>query len=60
MVSVVAAADTMAVVSESLQAAMAESELPDDMMEREADKLVQEDQPDDIFGELDDKALKRF
>jgi hypothetical protein len=44
MVSAVAAADTMAVNSESLQAATAESELPD-----ETEKRV-----------LEDKALKRF
>jgi hypothetical protein len=60
MVSAVAAADTMAMDSESLQAATTESELPDEMEEREGDKLLQQDEPDDIFGELEDKALKRF
>ena len=56
MVSAVAAADTMAVDSTSLQAATAESELPDEMEEREGDKL---EEADDIFGDFEDKALKR-
>ncbi len=60
MVSAVAAADTMAVDAESLQAVAPESELPDEMEETEADQLLQHDQPDDIFGELEDKALKRI
>jgi hypothetical protein len=60
MVSAVAAADTMAVNAESLQAVSPESELPDEMEDREGYQLLQQDEPDDIFGELEDKALKRF
>ena len=55
MVSAVTAADTMAVDSTLLQAATAESKLPDEMEEREGDKLREED---DIFGDFEDKALK--
>ena len=57
MVSAVPAADTMAVDSISLQAATAESKLPDEMEERDGDKLREED---DIFGDFEDKALKLF
>jgi hypothetical protein len=52
MVSAVAAADTMAVDSELLQVVTAESELPDEMVEREGDKLEQQEQLDDVFGEF--------
>ncbi len=45
------AADTMAVDAGLLQAVPPESELPGEMEDRE---------PDDVFGDLDDKALKRF
>ena len=60
MVSAFAAADTMAVDAASLQATTPESELPDEMEEREGYQLLQQDEPDDIFGDFEDKALKRF
>ena len=51
MESAVAAANTMAVDAGLLQAVSPESDLPHGMEDRE---------PDDMFGELDEKALKRF
>jgi hypothetical protein len=60
MVTTTAIVDTIAVDSETPQAAIAESELPDEMTEREGDKSDEQQQPDDVFGELEDEALKRF